>query len=60
MSKSFLYLSVFALAPTFSGMLIGIATRKRLNDTLFRKIFFIALLTMGVYIVGLTLLTGYL
>lgn len=60
MSKSFLYLSVFALAPTFSGMLIGIATRKRLNDTLFRKIFFIALLTMGVYIVGRTLLTGYL
>ena len=51
-SPGLIYLSTYALVPAFVGMFIGRAVRKRINDTLFQRIFFIALFVMGAYIVA--------
>ena len=50
-NASLLYLSVYALVPAFVGMFIGRAVRNGINDALFQRIFFVALLVMGAYIV---------
>ena len=44
-------LSAAALIPTALGMAIGIRVRRRIPDAKFRRVFFIALLSLGGYIV---------
>lgn len=48
-SKLFL-LSVAALIPSFIGLIIGQLVRKRIPENSFKKIFYIALLMLGGYI----------
>ncbi|HJP22663.1 MAG: sulfite exporter TauE/SafE family protein [Alphaproteobacteria bacterium] len=45
-------LSTLALAPAFAGMAVGRRLRLRLPEPLFRKVFFSAVLLLGIYIVG--------
>ena len=51
MTPNEFYLSTFALLPAFMGMFIGVLVRKKLNDKIFRRVFFISLLFMGFYII---------
>ncbi len=44
--------SVAALVPMVIGMFIGQRLRYRLSEEVFRKIFFVALLFVGIYMVG--------
>lgn len=43
-------LSIGALVPSFLGMALGQKVRRRLPEALFRRVFFVALLALGVYI----------
>ncbi|MBE9554130.1 MAG: sulfite exporter TauE/SafE family protein [Proteobacteria bacterium] len=45
-------LSAGALLPAIIGMVVGQRIRRRLSEQLFRRIFFIALLLLGAYIVA--------
>ena len=45
-------LSMAALLPAIIGMVIGQRFRRRLPELLFRRVFFIALLLLGVYIIA--------
>ena len=45
-------LSTVGIVPAFAGMIFGQRIRKRLPEAMFRKVFFVALLALGVYIVG--------
>lgn len=45
-------LSVVALVPALIGMVIGQAVRGRLSEDTFRRVFFVALLVLGAYIVA--------
>ena len=42
--------SASAIVPALGGMLMGQKIRRQLSETLFRKIFFIALLVLGAYL----------
>ena len=42
--------SVGALVPAFAGMWVGQKIRARLSEERFRRVFFIALLLVGIYI----------
>jgi len=44
--------SVAALVPMVTGMFLGQRLRYRLSEGVFRKIFFVALLFVGIYMVG--------
>lgn len=44
-------LSIAACVPAFSGMIIGRRVRRSLSEAHFRRVFFIALLLLGAYIV---------
>jgi uncharacterized protein len=44
-------LSVIALPPALVGLVLGQAIRKRLSEQLFKRVFFISLELLGVYIV---------
>ncbi len=44
-------LSTGAIIPAIIGMVVGQKVRQRLSETAFRKVFFISLLLLGVYIV---------
>ncbi len=44
-------LSVAACVPAFAGMILGRRIRKSLSESNFRRVFFIALLVLGAYIV---------
>jgi uncharacterized membrane protein YfcA len=44
-------LSAAGLVPALIGMVLGQRIRQRLSEQLFRRIFFIALLLLGTYIV---------
>lgn len=44
-------ISAFALIPSIAGMVIGQKIRKNLSETLFRKLFFGALMLLGIYII---------
>nr|WP_306265214.1 sulfite exporter TauE/SafE family protein [Pararhizobium sp. IMCC3301] len=44
-------LSVAALVPSISGMMLGQRIRKSLSETRFRHVFFTALLLLGLYII---------
>lgn len=56
MTVDLVMLSGFALIPSFIGMHIGIKVRNRLDEVKFRKVFFVALLILGAYIVVRSLL----
>ncbi len=45
-------LSALALIPAMLGMVFGQRIRQRLSETLFRRVFFIALLMLGAYIIA--------
>lgn len=45
-------LSAAAVAPAIVGMVIGQRIRARLSEALFRRVFFVALLVLGVYIIA--------
>jgi uncharacterized membrane protein YfcA len=45
-------LSTVGLPPAIAGMLIGQRIRQRLSEQLFRRIFFVSLLMLGVYIIA--------
>lgn len=49
-------LSATALVPAISGMVAGQVIRKRLPERIFRKVFFVALLLLGAYIIANALL----
>lgn len=52
-------LSTAAVLPAIIGMVLGQRIRKRLSEQLFRRVFFISLLTLGVYIIASALtITG--
>ena len=44
--------SAIGILPAMAGMLIGQNIRKRLSETLFRRVFFVALLLTGIYILA--------
>lgn len=50
-------LSAGAVIPALAGMVLGQYVRQRLSEQTFRKVFFAALLVMGVYIVARALTT---
>ncbi len=45
------FLSLFAVIPALVGMYLGRRIRQRLSETVFRRVFFIALLLLGSYLV---------
>jgi len=49
-------LSMGAIVPALGGMMLGRKVRQRLSETVFRKVFFSALLILGAYIVLRSLL----
>jgi uncharacterized membrane protein YfcA len=49
-------ISILALVPALLGMVIGQKIRSRLSEQLFRRVFFIALLVLGVYIIMTSLI----
>ena len=44
--------SALALLPALAGMLLGQRLRRRIPETAFRRLFFVALLLLGIYIAG--------
>jgi uncharacterized membrane protein YfcA len=51
-------MSIAAVMPAMAGMLVGQRIRKSLSENLFRKIFYISLLMLGLYIVINTSVIG--
>jgi uncharacterized membrane protein YfcA len=49
-------ISAAAVVPAVIGMMIGQRLRKRMSETLFRRVFFVALLALGLYIVARSLI----
>jgi len=45
-------LSTVALGPAFAGMALGRRLRQHLPEAVFRRVFFSALLGLGIYIVA--------
>ena len=45
-------LSAAALLPAIIGMVVGQRIRRNLSEQLFRRVFFIALLLLGAYIIA--------
>ena len=45
------FVSAMAIAPAFFGMYIGTKIRNKLDDRKFRRVFFISLMLLGIYIV---------
>jgi hypothetical protein len=43
--------SALAVLPALAGMALGVRVRRRLSEALFRKVFFLSLLALGLYIV---------
>lgn len=50
--------SLGALIPGFIGMFLGQRIRQNLSETLFRRVFFVSLLALGVYIIAIALGSG--
>ena len=48
-------LSIAALVPGIIGMIIGQRIRHSLSEPIFRKVFFVSLLALGVYIIAIAL-----
>lgn len=47
--------SAGALVPAVGGMVLGQMVRRRLSEQVFRKVFFVSLLVLGLYIAGVAL-----
>lgn len=47
-------LSLVGLFPAFIGMAFGVRLRKRLNENLFKQVFFASLLLLGLYLIART------
>lgn len=45
-------LSLAALVPAIVGMIFGRRIRKSLSELLFRRVFFVSLLALGMYIIA--------
>jgi uncharacterized membrane protein YfcA len=50
-SEDLITLSVIALIPAFAGMFVGVKIRNRLDEVKFRKVFFVSLFILGLYII---------
>ena len=50
MSASLGFGSLLAVVPALTGVFIGQKVRRRLSETQFRRVFFVALLLLGIYI----------
>ena len=48
--------SAGALIPAVGGMVLGQMVRRRLSEQVFRKVFFVSLLILGLYIAGVALI----
>lgn len=48
--------SVFALLPALGGMALGQRVRNSLSENLFKQIFLISLIVLGLYLIGLVIL----
>lgn len=53
--STLIIVSAIALIPAFFGMLIGVKFRNRLNNRQFRRVFFVSLLFLGIYIMARSL-----
>ena len=51
-------LSIAALVPGFIGMFFGQKVRQNLSELVFRKVFFVSLLAMGIYIIAIAFHNG--
>lgn len=51
-SKEFLVVSAMMILPSLAGMELGRRIRKRITERLFQKLFYLALLFLGLYIIG--------
>ncbi len=51
LTKELLMLSAFAFVPSYIGMSIGERIRKKISEELFRRLFFVFMLMLGLYIV---------
>ncbi|MBE89638.1 MAG: hypothetical protein CMM76_09405 [Rhodospirillaceae bacterium] len=49
-------ISAGALLPAVGGMFLGQMVRRRLSEQVFRKVFFVSLLALGLYIAGVALI----
>ncbi len=49
-------MSVAALVPAAVGMVVGMRVRRRLSEAVFRRVFFVSLVLLGLHIVGRALL----
>ena len=54
-SNKLIVVSAIALIPAFFGMLVGVKFRNRLNHKQFRRVFFVSLLFLGIYIMARSL-----
>ena len=54
-SNKLIVVSAIALIPAFFGMFIGVKFRNRLNNKQFRRVFFVSLLFLGIYIMARSL-----
>ena len=50
LTRELAWLSALAVVPALAGMVMGQALRKQLSEQLFRRVFFVALLVLGLYI----------
>ncbi len=52
LSAELAWLSTLALLPALVGMVLGQSIRQRLSEPVFRRVFFVALLLLGTYIIA--------
>jgi len=58
MPTNLLILSTLSLIPAFVGMWFGTLIRKRMNDLVFRRVFFVSLILLGLYIIARAFILG--
>jgi uncharacterized protein len=51
LTPALLQLSALSFLPAYCGMLVGVRIRNRISDALFRQLFFIFMLLLGIYII---------
>lgn len=56
LTSELLYISALVVVPTLIGMLLGQKIRKHLSEIRFKKIFFVSILILGLFIVGKSVL----
>lgn len=58
LSRELLVLSATAFVPSYIGMRCGALIRKRISEALFKRLFFIFMLLLGIYIIVRAVLAG--